>query len=127
MKTLTFLALLCVAVARRGASIKDLLDTTYTDGAGKNVTLADLSGKYIGLYFSASWCGGCQEYTPILAKLYNKIHEDKDWEVIWVTHDHNEPDADKYFKEMPWIRLPWDQIDTRGKLLGIPLYFILQV
>ena len=114
MNTLTFLALLCVAVARRGASIKDLLDTTYTDGAGKNVTLADLSGKYIGLYFSASWCGGCQEYTPILAKLYNRLHEDKNWEVIWVTHDHNEPDADKYFKEMPWIRLPWDQIDTIG-------------
>ena len=32
-----------------------------------------------------------------------------------MTHDHNELDADKYFKEMPWIRLPWDQIATRGR------------
>ena len=97
--------------------VKSLLDTTYTDGAGKNVTLSDLSGKYIGLYFSASWCGGCREYTPKLVKLYNRIHKDKNWEVIWVTHDHNEPDADKYFKEMPWIRLPWDEIAVRGAKL----------
>ena len=109
---------ICFLLALTGVlsvDVKSLLDTTYTDGAGNNVTLADLSGKYIGLYFSASWCGGCRKYTPMLAALYNKIHEDKNWEVIWVTHDHNEPDADKYFKEMPWIRLPWDQIDTRGK------------
>ena len=111
------ISLLLALTGAYGVDVKSLLDTTYTDGAGNNVTLSDLSGKYIGLYFSASWCGGCREYTPKLVKLYNRIHEDKNWEVIWVTHDHNEPDADKYFKEMPWIRLPWDQIATRGAKL----------
>ena len=108
------ISLLLALTGAHSIDVKSLLDTTYTDGAGNNVTLSDLSGKYIGLYFSASWCGGCRKFTPQLVKLYNRIHEDKNWEVIWVTHDHNEPDADKYFKEMPWIRLPWDQIATRG-------------
>ena len=31
-----------------------------------------------------------------------------------MTHDRVEADADKYFDEMPWIRLPWDQIGGRG-------------
>ena len=108
------LVLLATLVVANCTDVKSLLDTTYTDGAGNNVTLSDLSGKYIGLYFSASWCGGCRKFTPIMADLYNKIHEDKKWEVIWVTHDKNEPDADAYFKEMPWLRLPWSEVATRG-------------
>ena len=95
--------------------VKSLLDTIYTDGAGKNVTLSDLSGKYIGLYFSASWCPDCRAYTPQLVKIYNKIHEDKNWQIIWVSYDRSEDAADKYFKEMPWIRLRWSEKDTRGK------------
>ena len=108
---------ICFLLALAGVSsvdVKSLLDTTYTDGSGNNVTLSDLSGKYIGLYFSASWCGGCRKFTPIMADIYNKIHVDKKWEVIWVTHDKNETDADEYFKEMPWIRLPWSEVATRG-------------
>ena len=95
--------------------VKSLLDTIYTDGAGKNVTLSDLSGKYIGLYFSASWCPDCRAYTPQLVKIYNKIHEDKNWQIIWVSYDRSEDAADKYFKEMPWIRLRWSEKDTRGE------------
>ena len=108
---------ICFLLALAGVSsvdVKSLLDTTYTDGSGNKVTLSDLSGKYIGLYFSASWCGGCRKFTPIMADIYNKIHVDKKWEVIWVTHDKNEADADEYFKEMPWIRLPWSEVATRG-------------
>ena len=30
-----------------------------------------------------------------------------------MTFDKTEADADKYFEEMPWIMLPWDQIGDR--------------
>ena len=96
-------------------NVKTLLDTTYTDGSGNNVTLSDLSGKYIALYFSASWCPDCQAYTPQLVEVYNKIHEAKNWQVIWVTADRNEEAANEYFKEMPWIRLNWSEKSTRGE------------
>ncbi|XP_063695436.1 uncharacterized protein LOC134826862 [Bolinopsis microptera] len=109
---------ICFLLALTGVlsiDVKSLLDTTYTDRAGNNVTLADLSGKYIGLYFSASWCGNCRIYTPKLVKVYNKIHVEKNWQIIWVTEDHEEGPADQYFKEMPWIRLRWSEKGTRGK------------
>ncbi|XP_063695437.1 uncharacterized protein LOC134826863 [Bolinopsis microptera] len=108
---------ICFLLALTGVlsiDVKSLLDTTYTDRAGNNVTLADLSGKYIGLYDSASWCPDCQAYTPQLVKIYNKIQADKNWVIIWVTADHDEDAAADYFKEMPWIRLNWSEKETRG-------------
>ena len=109
------ISLLLALTGAHSIDVKSLLDTTYTDGAGNNVTLSDLSGKYIGLYFSASWCPHCREYTPELVKIYNKIHEDKKWQIIWVPEDHTEDAANQYFKEMPWIRLSWSEKETRGK------------
>ena len=114
---LTLLLLICAAAAAPTLSapdVKELLDTTYTDKSEKPVTLSDLAGKHIALYFSASWCSGCREYTPKLVELYNKLHASKDWEVIWVTHDETETDADGYYKEMPWLRLPWSEVKERG-------------
>ncbi|XP_063695435.1 uncharacterized protein LOC134826861 [Bolinopsis microptera] len=109
---------ICFVVALTGVlsiDVKSLLDTTYTDKAGNNVTLADLSGKYIGLYFCASWYDNCEVYTPKLVKVYNKIHEDKNWVIIWISEDHTEAASDQDFKDMPWIRLNWNEKSTRGK------------
>ena len=109
---------ICFLLALTGVhsiDIKSLLDTTYTDRAGNNVTLADLSGKYIGLYFCASWYDNCEAYIPKLVKVYNKIHEDKNWVIIWVSEDYTEAASDQDFKDMPWIRLNWNEKTTRGK------------
>ena len=42
----------------------ELLDTD-----GNEVLLDEIKGKYIGLYFSASWCGPCRAEHPNLAQL----------------------------------------------------------
>ena len=42
-----------------------LIPDTLLDNRGKKVSSDQLSGKYVGLYFSASWCGPCRSFTPL--------------------------------------------------------------
>ena len=49
----------------------DLLDAT-----GERVSSKKLEGKFVGLYFSASWCGPCRKEIPKLQEIYNDIDKD---------------------------------------------------
>merc|ERR1712139_189538 len=108
-----FLVLLSLALAVSAKyydpeDIKSALGSTqFTDRSGNSVSLDSLQGKYIGLYFSASWCGPCRRFTPKLAAVYNKIVGDGDFEVIWASRDRSSYESDKYFQKMPWIRMPY--------------------
>ena len=69
-------------------------------------------GKVIGFYFSAHWCPPCKAFTPILAEFYNNFkkgeHGDK-LEIIFVSSDKTDESFDEYFKEMPWLALPYKE------------------
>ncbi len=43
--------------------------TSFMDGNGKPVTLADFKGEVVVLNLWATWCGPCKEEMPTLAKL----------------------------------------------------------
>lgn len=76
-----------------------------------------LSGKILGLYFSAHWCPPCRGFTPALVKSYETIVKDgKNFEVIFCSGDHDEESYKDYFNEMPWKALPFK--DTREKELS---------
>ncbi|CCW67388.1 unnamed protein product [Phytomonas sp. Hart1] len=74
--------------------------------------LSSISSKYILLYFSASWCPPCRGFTPILADFYNKLHKEKNFEVVFVSWDEEEEDHTKYYEKMPWLAIPFEQSDT---------------
>lgn len=94
------------------------------------VKLDSLKGK-IGLYFSASWCGPCQRFTPILAEVYNELSRQGDFEVIFVSGDEDDEAFKGYFSKMPWLAVPFSDSETRDKLdelfkvMGIPHLVIL--
>lgn len=43
---------------------------------GTEVTAEALEGKVLAVYFSASWCAPCKQFTPILKSVYNKLQKD---------------------------------------------------
>ncbi|KAK6931054.1 DC1, partial [Dillenia turbinata] len=95
------------------------------------VKIQSLKGKKIGLYFSASWCGPCQRFTPNLVELYNELSEKGDFEVVFVSADEDDESFKGYFSKMPWLAIPFSDSETRDRLdglfkvMGIPFLVII--
>ena len=85
---------------------------------GLTVPVKDLDGpgKVLGLYFSAHWCPPCRGFTPKLADWYKKLTggalKDK-LEIVFVSSDRDEASFDLYYKDMPWLSLPFDERDAK--------------
>jgi len=97
------------------ASVKDALGTSFIGQNGQSVSLDSLQGKYIGIYFSASWCGPCRRFTPVLSSMYTKLQSQGNFEIIWASKDRSSSSSDAYFTHMPWLRLPFN--DRRSRTL----------
>jgi nucleoredoxin len=74
--------------------------------------------KIIGLYFSGHYCPPCKKFTPLLAEVYEEIKENNlnDLEIIFVSSDKEQDSFIKYYKEMPWLALPYERRDIKNKL-----------
>lgn len=109
-------------------ALKLLKDTELIrGGAGASASSSDgaipvkassLEGKTLLLYFSAHWCPPCRRFTPVLAKLYDKLKADgeHDFECIFVSLDNDEGQFDEYVSEMPWLAVPYALNDERRDL-----------
>ncbi|KAH8509640.1 hypothetical protein Peur_051434 [Populus x canadensis] len=105
--------------------------------APRQVPVASLVGKTIGLYFSSHWCLPGGKFTPKLISIYQKIKQmlvnkgnDDDFEIVFVSSDRDQAEFDSYFNSMPWLALPFG--DPANKTLakhfdvkGIPCLVIL--
>ena len=60
-------------------------------------------------FFRADWCPPCRDFTPKLAEIYKKTHDEmKDkLDIVFVSCDENQAAFDEYYKEMPWKALPF--------------------
>lgn len=92
-----------------------------------------LQNKVIGVYFSASWCGPCRSFTPLLAQVYQQAKEqNKAFEIIFVSADHNESEfLDYYQGHHPWLALDYSDSLREGlmgrfNVSGIPRLAILK-
>lgn len=83
--------------------------------------------KYFAIYFSASWCPPCREFTPSLVQWYKRRQADSDkFDVIFVSRDRSEADMATYMAEdrMEWPAVLFSKRDStplsahRGR--GIP-------
>ncbi len=88
-----------------------------TAGGGE-FRAADLDGKYVGLYFSASWCGPCKKFTPELIKSYCKMKmaDGRPLEVVFVSSDRSAEDFERYADTMPWPAVPFADEESRVQL-----------
>lgn len=63
------------------------------------------SKQYVGVYFTASWCGPCHAFTPELTKFYAQHGGGTDIEIVLVSSDQNADAMYAYMqdKNMPWL------------------------
>lgn len=100
---------------------------------GATVPISDVKkNQVVGLYFSAHWCGPCRHFTPQLAKIYEEMKsQGKEIEIVFISSDSDESSFTEYFKEMPWLALPFNERDNQKKLSikyeirGIPSLILL--
>ncbi|CAG9326433.1 unnamed protein product [Blepharisma stoltei] len=76
------------------------------------------SQPLILLYFSASWCPPCRQFTPTLIDFYNKVNTPKKQaEVVLIPADRTEEDFIDYYEKMPWLSVPFANASVK-QLLG---------
>lgn len=91
--------------ALENAEVELTLPEILLDSKGNNVSSDTLAGKYVGLYFSASWCGPCRAFTPSLIKFRNK--HGAEFEVVLVGADGSSRAQANYMRKykMPWLAM----------------------
>lgn len=67
-----------------------LPDFQFPDASGKVWKLADLKGKVTLINMWATWCGPCRAELPYLQKLYDKVRDRKDLQVITFNTDDSQ-------------------------------------
>ena len=108
------------------------LGSNLLSSSGKLATETALSAPVIALYFSAHWCSPCRAFTPLLSKYYKEWNKtQKEIEIIFISSDKDESSFSEYFKEMPWLALPFeerkikDQLSKKYEVPGIPTLVVV--
>jgi nucleoredoxin len=57
-------------------------------------------------YYTASWCGPCQRFTPELVKFYES-NKNENFELVLITSDQDEDSMELYAREK---KMPWPQL-----------------
>lgn len=102
----------------------------FTDGAGKQKTLAHYSGRLVLLNIWATWCAPCRKEMPTLDRLEAKLGG-PDFEVVALSMDRKGPDAvKKFFAETGVTHLALN-IDSSAQVMltlgapGLPMTLLI--
>jgi nucleoredoxin len=111
--------------------LTELLGESFVDNKGTKHSRSELAGKYIGLYFSAHWCGPCRAFTPRLIQTYTALKQQgKPFELVFLSSDRSEDEFKEYFATMPWLSTGLgdarkQQLSNHFEVQGIPTLVIL--
>lgn len=114
------------------AESASVLPETLSNAAGDEVASSSLEGKYVGLYFSASWCPPCRSFTPKLVK-FRDDNADENFEVVFISFDESAESKSNYMKEagMKWLTLPGfndatgNELALKYQIQGLPTLVVL--
>ena len=107
-------------------NLGSLLGKHLVDADGKAVPAERLTkAKYVFVYYSAHWCGGCRAFTPELIKFYNEHKKGDNLEVVFASADKSEAEMYAYMKEagMPFMTVRYDKRATTTQKLRSPSAF----
>lgn len=102
------------------------LETAY----GQSTSTGRLTGKYVGIYFSAHWCGPCRRFTPTLVDFRDR--NQSNFEVVFVSSDRSPKAMKQYMREaqMKWLHMKLGSKEARDlkqrfQVNAIPTLIIL--
>jgi nucleoredoxin len=111
----------------------EVLDGNLVILDGKKFAKHELTAKpteYYVFYYTASWCGPCQAFTPSLVEFYEKNKNEK-FELVLITSDEDEDAMEGYAKQkkMPWPQLKQSKSESFKKsfdhgVRGIPAVIV---
>ncbi|HLY17379.1 MAG TPA: TlpA disulfide reductase family protein [Bryobacteraceae bacterium] len=78
---------------------KDMPAFELADLSGKTWRLKDLAGRAVLINVWATWCGPCKAELPHLAKLYEKVKDRKDLQILTLTVDEDPGQVAPFLKE----------------------------
>jgi len=95
------------------------------------LTPSTLEGKWLVLYFSASWCAPCRAYTPQLNQLAGEVDRSK-VDFIFVSCDRSEDAFNGYFGTkmsnlwaIPFSSVVREELQALCKVRGIPAVVVI--
>lgn len=95
---------------RHGGKLEELLGRRGRDYVisrdGAKISIADLAGKTIGLYFGAHWCPPCRTFASMLAEAYSELR-DESFQIIFISTDRDEDEFRSSLEGMPWLAIPY--------------------
>ena len=106
------------------------LHFTMKDVSGRDVTLAQYTGKVILLDFWATWCGPCKIEIPGFVEFQEK-YGPHGFQVVGISVDDTAKQLEPYIKELQMnypvlLGLGRDDVqDAFGPLVGIPTTFLI--
>ncbi|XP_058080099.1 probable nucleoredoxin 1 [Magnolia sinica] len=86
---------------------------------GDQVKLANLDGKIVALYFSASQSSPCQRFFSNSIEIYQELAAKGDFEAIFISRDKDEKSFNEYSSKMPWPTIPFSDSTTRDRLIEL--------
>lgn len=88
---------------RPGAKAPDFTGETLSGG---ELSLSDLSGKYVMIDFWGTWCGPCLDALPVIKEAYER-YAGENFEIIGIA---NEPSLERFEQFIEREHIPWPQI-----------------
>jgi nucleoredoxin len=112
-------------------SLSALIGETLVSPQSEDVPTSSLSGKTIGIYFGANWCGPCHKFLPALTEFREKFSAEKNFEFVYCSLDRSGSDFAKYHSSMPFPAIPFhedelrDSLSNKFEVKGIPTLVIV--